>query len=108
MASALSTLRLMSHPENFVLTDVEAAARVRLQEAAAQLEALQRQLKEIHDSLPVSSREDLMLLGEEDMDVATETRSVIECVLNDSIQPAIRDLKSVAAYRPSQPGKKRG
>jgi hypothetical protein len=42
------------------------------------------------------------------MDVATETRSVIECVLNDSIQPAIRDLKSVAAYRPSRPGKKRG
>jgi hypothetical protein len=98
----------MSHPENFVLTDVEAAARERLQEAAAQLEALQRQLVEIHDSLPVSSREDLILLGEEDMDVATETRSVIECVLNDSIQPAIRDLKSVAAYRPSRPGKKRG
>jgi hypothetical protein len=98
----------MSHPENFVLTDVEAAARVRLQEAATQLEALQRQLKEIHDSLPVSSREDLMLLGEEDMDVATETRSVIECVLNDCIQPAIRDLKAVAAYRPSRPGKKRG
>jgi len=98
----------MSHPESFVLTDVETAARERLQEAAAQLEALQRQLREIHDSLPVSSHEDLMLLGEEDMDVATETRSVIECVLNDSIQPAIRDLKSVAAYRPNGPAKKRG
>ncbi len=33
------------------------------------------------------------------MDVKTEVRSIIECVLNDSIQPAIRDLRVAAAYR---------
>ena len=40
-----------------------------------------------------------MLLGEAEMDVATEVRSVIECVLNDSIEPAIRDLAAAASYR---------
>ena len=37
-----------------------------------------------------------MLLGEQEMDVATEIRSIIECVLNDSLRPAIRDLAAAA------------
>jgi hypothetical protein len=42
------------------------------------------------------------------MDVSTEIRSVIECVVNDSILPAIRDLATAAAYRASQPQGKKG
>jgi len=83
------------------MTDDEAAAQEELLEAAADLEAVEARLNAIHARLPVSPREDVMLLGEEDMDVSTEIRSVIECVKNDSIQPAIRDLKAAAAYRPS-------
>jgi hypothetical protein len=49
----------------------------------------------------------MMLLGEDEMDVSTEIRSVIECVLADSIGPAVRDLRAAAAYKPS-PGKKKG
>jgi len=77
----------------------EAEARTRLLEAAAELEALRSRLAGIHDGLPVSSREEVMHEGEEEMDVTTEIRSVIECVLNDSIQPAIRDLRAAADYR---------
>jgi hypothetical protein len=43
-----------------------------------------------------------MLVGEAEMDVATEMRSVIECVLNDSLGPAIRDLRSAAAYKTAE------
>jgi hypothetical protein len=35
---------------------------------------------------------------EEEMDAVTELRSVIDCVLLDSLGPAARDLETVAAY----------
>lgn len=41
-----------------------------------------------------------MLLGEAEPDVATEVRSVIECVLADRIEPAIQALAGAAAYKP--------
>jgi hypothetical protein len=43
-----------------------------------------------------------MLLGEEEMDVSTEIRSTIECVLKDSMEPAIRDLAAAASYQPKE------
>ena len=43
-------------------------------------------------------------LGEEEMDVATELRSTIECVLHDCLQPAIRDLSAAAEHRTRHPG----
>jgi hypothetical protein len=78
-----------------------------LRSAAAALKKIAARLEGIHAGLPVSPREDVMLLGEEDMDFATEVRSVIECVLNDNIQPAIRDLKAAAAYQPSSKSRKK-
>lgn len=78
--------------------EAEAAAKEKLQQIVAELEGIRVRLGAIHDSLPTSRKEDLMLLGEEDMDFTTEVRSVIECVLNDSIQPAIRDLRAAAEY----------
>ena len=87
------------------MTDDEAAAELR--KAAADLEEIGARLKGVLAGLPVSPREDVMFLGEEDMDASTEMRSVVECVLNDSIQPAIRDLKAAAAYQPSSRRRKR-
>ena len=83
-------------------TDSEDAARAQLQEIAAGLEVAQARLRTLHASLPISPLEPVMLVGEEEMDVATEMRSVIECVLNDSLGPAIRDLRAAAAYKTAE------
>jgi hypothetical protein len=45
-----------------------------------------------------------MLVGEEEMDFPTEVRSVIECVLNDNLRPAIRDLAVAASFQPKKKG----
>lgn len=80
------------------MADVEAEARVELEQLAREMEAIRRRLLKLHGSLPVSPREDVMLLGEEDPDFPTEVRAVIECLVNDRIVPAIQDLKEAAAY----------
>jgi hypothetical protein len=82
------------------MTETEAAAQQALREIVARLETLRARLLSIHASLPVPPQETAMLLGEAEMDVATEVRSVIECVLKDSVQPAIRELQAAASYRP--------
>jgi hypothetical protein len=82
------------------MSQAEDAAQSELQRIVEELEAIRVRLMDIHAKLPVPPEEIAMLLGEEEMDVSTEVRSIIECVLNDSIQPAIRDLAAAAAYRP--------
>lgn len=59
-------------------------------------------LRQIHAGLPVSPREEAMLLGEADSDVTTELRSAIECVIPDRLEPAIRTLREAAGYRPKE------
>jgi hypothetical protein len=80
--------------------ELEAAAQAELRKIAKELSTLCLRLEALHDRLPVPPEETAMLMGEAEMDVATEVRSVIECVLNDSLQPAIRDLAAAASYRP--------
>ena len=80
----------------------ETAAQAELREIVKILGALCRRLQTIHDQLPVPPQETAMLVGEEEMDVATEVRSTIECVLHDSLRPAIGDLRTAAAYRPQR------
>ncbi|MFY9825672.1 MAG: hypothetical protein WAM82_30135 [Thermoanaerobaculia bacterium] len=83
------------------MTDAEAAEfRERASELAAELEALIAKLRDLHDDIPVSPREDVMLLGEEDMDVATALRSMSDCVLADRLKPALAELRKGAAYKP--------
>jgi hypothetical protein len=82
------------------VSEVEDAAQAELRTMVVELEAFRSRLAAVHDRLPVPPEETAMLLGEKEMDVATEVRSVIECVLNDSIGPAIRDLAAAASYRP--------
>lgn len=80
------------------MSDVESAARARLQQVVEVLRTLDGELTAIGTGLPVSEREDLIYAGEEDWDFPTEVRSVIECVRADRIGPAIRDLREAAAY----------
>jgi hypothetical protein len=65
------------------VTEAEAAAQAEVRRIVEELDAIRFRLTEIHARLPVPPQETAMLLGEEEMDVATELRSVIECVLND-------------------------
>ncbi len=69
----------------------EAEAREQLRDIAAELGAIRVRLLGIHAGLPAEA--------EEERDVVT-VRSVIECVLNDSLEPAIRDLQTAAALQP--------
>jgi hypothetical protein len=84
------------------MTAAEAAAQAELRGIVEELDAVRARLEDVHARLPVPPEEAAMLLGEREMDVATEVRSVIECVLNDSLRPAIRDLAAAASYRPQE------
>jgi len=86
------------------MTETEAAAQAALQQIVQELDNIRGRLIEIHERLPISPEETAMLEGKEEMDIATEIRSVIECVLSDSLQPAIRDLAAAASYRPKGKG----
>lgn len=83
------------------MTEAEAAAQSELRGIAVELDAIRSRLVDLHARLPVPPQETAMLLGEEEMDIATEVRSVIECVLADRLEPAIRDLAAAASYRPT-------
>lgn len=80
------------------MSDMERAARERLQRAVEILETLDGELAAIRTGLPASEREDVMYAGEEEWDFPTEARSVIDCVRADWIGPAIRGLREVATY----------
>jgi hypothetical protein len=86
------------------MPDIEQTAQAEVQEMAAELEIMRGRLRRVHGNLPVSPREEVMLLGEAEPDVATELRSVIECVLSDRVEPAIQALTEAAAYRPTGEG----
>jgi len=81
------------------MLEKEAEAQSQLRRIVEELQTVGLRLREIAAGLPVSPRETAMLLGEEEPDVATEVRSVIECVLADQIEPAVRDLGAAASYR---------
>jgi hypothetical protein len=82
------------------LEEIEAAAQAELRRVVEELDAVRVRLEEIHARLPIPPDETAMLLGEREMDISTDMRSVIECVLNDSLRPAIRDLAAAASHRP--------
>jgi len=79
-----------------VMPEVENATRTEVDDVVQKLKALRAHLLGLHDRLPVSPREDVMLLGEEEPDFPTEARATIECVLHDQLEPAIRDLGKLA------------
>jgi hypothetical protein len=81
------------------MTEAEVAAQAELRRIVDRLIEIRSKLRQLVESLPGDPDAELGALGEDEMDVTTEVRSIIECVLNDSIQPAIRDLRVAAAYR---------
>ena len=85
-------------------TEAEIAAQEKLKRIAAELESIETRLWGVHASLPEPPIEDLQKDDEEEKDVATEVRSVIECVINDWLRSAIRDLQAGAEYRKGQGG----
>lgn len=68
-------------------------ARRRLQRVEGGLEILQLTMLGIQGTLPEPAAEPVRLLDVESMDAAMELRAVIACVLQDYIDPAIRDLR---------------
>lgn len=67
-----------------------------LEEIVSEFEALGTRLRAVHSSLPVSPREDIMLLGEEDPDYSCIVRGAIECALNDHLGIAVGMLRTAA------------
>jgi hypothetical protein len=62
----------------------------------SEFEALGVRLRTIHGSLPVSPREDIMLLGEEDPDYSCIVRGAIECTLSDHLGIVVETLRTAA------------
>jgi hypothetical protein len=70
---------------------------VQLEEIERELEGVQFRLLGVQATLPSDGRELVAFLKEEPMDASTQIRGVIGCLLEDSIGPAIRDLKALIA-----------
>jgi hypothetical protein len=90
------------HPELDAI--YEEAVRAALRGVVEDLDRIRGQLVDLHATLPVPPEEAAMLAGEMEMDFATEVRSVIECILNDNLRPAIRALAEAASYQPKKKG----
>lgn len=75
-------------------TITEKAAQEEIHDVIRSLEALRFRLVGVRASLPASGDED------KEADGATDLRTVIDCVLADSLGPAIRDLNKAMAKRP--------
>jgi hypothetical protein len=72
------------------------AVQAQLEKVVADFESLGARLRVVHGSLPISPREDLMLLGEEDPDFYCVVRGAIECGLNDHLKPLVQMLLATA------------
>ncbi len=77
-----------------------AAIQEELREVLPYLKDIERRLKAIHRRLPAPSDAEMEREADDEEDVSTEIRSVIECVLTDSLGPAIRDLETVSRPTP--------
>ena len=79
------------------MTRQEEQAQAELKRIVEDLKKVRSKLRDIAAALPSTLEE--AMYAEEDPDVATEVRAVIECVLTDQIGPAVRDLSAAAGYR---------
>ena len=76
-------------------TDTTRVARATLRASALGLQAIHDELERVARGLPAAAE---LEPDEASADVATELRSVIECVLVDDLRPAIEDLRDAAGY----------
>jgi hypothetical protein len=77
----------------------KAGVRERLHSAVEDLKDVEETLEGIAADLPVSTGE-TESHKEQILDEPAELRAVIECVLTDSLRPAIRDLQAAASATP--------
>jgi hypothetical protein len=83
------------------------AAQAQLREIVRDLEAVKLRLVGVKESLPeLDAGPEAVAADLETLDVRTEIRSVIECVLNDWMAPAIADLREMAAL-PASPSERK-
>jgi hypothetical protein len=73
------------------MNEAEIAARRQLRAVAEELETLQTRLQRVAATLPSPPREGTQPEAEAPL------RAVIECVLADSLEPAISDLRAAVA-----------
>ena len=85
------------------------AAQEQAREAVRDLKEVKLRLLGILESLPASTAE-VAHLEEVDLkaDLVTELRSVVQCVLKDSLEPAIGDLEDVARLPVPDPAEEEG
>lgn len=76
---------------------VEAEVQEGLRRLASDVEGIRLGLFTMRDILPRPAYEER--LEEAETDLATELRARIECIVQDSIEPAIRDLRETAESR---------
>lgn len=76
----------MTKSRNATTTDPESAAREQISEITAELEAIRFRMLGVHATLPPEGH-------------ALEIRTVIECVLADAFEPALRDLRAAVDDR---------
>ncbi|HEY2740471.1 MAG TPA: hypothetical protein VGK45_18810 [Thermoanaerobaculia bacterium] len=77
------------------MADLEESMREEIRAAVEELEAVRQRLTSAYTHLPTSPRQDVMFLGEEEWDFATEARTLIECVLRDELATAIEELEKL-------------
>jgi len=78
------------------MTREEEEAQAELRRIVEALEKVRSNLRDVAAALPSTLEE--AMYAEEDPDVATEIRAVIECVLTDQIGPALRDLSAAVEH----------
>jgi hypothetical protein len=78
------------------MTPTPASARKELLRIADDLEGLAFRLQGARASLPESIEESFSTLDIDEMEPGTHLRAVIDCVLSDRLEPAIRDLREAA------------
>jgi hypothetical protein len=91
------TVDSRTNPVGAHRTAIEAEAQEGMRRVAGDVEGIRLCLFTILDTLPRPAYEER--LEEAETDLATELRATIECVVQDSIEPAIRDLRRAAESR---------
>jgi hypothetical protein len=74
------------------MQEKEAAARMEIRAVVEELERIQAVLRGVAESLPVSAAE-----ADRSREGEVTLRSILECVLADSLRPAVSDLRSLLA-----------
>jgi hypothetical protein len=77
----------------------EARAQEELRTIAEELKGIETRLRAVHQSVAAPAEAEATQDADDEMDLATEIRTVIDCVLADNLEPAIRDLQAASALR---------